>query len=69
MARIERRCPTCQGRKLLWLGGGDYVECPDCDGSGVFVLYEQRISPKTIILPAASQPQPLIIPGERNETH
>lgn len=46
--RVEQRCPTCAGslrKGLLWLGGRDYVECPDCEGSGTFVMYEQRVPP------------------------
>jgi NAD-dependent SIR2 family protein deacetylase len=51
--RIESRCPTCRDAVkpgLLWLGGKDYVECPDCGGPsgghpGVFILYEQTIMP------------------------
>ena len=27
-------CLACHGRGALWLGGGDYVECPECQGSG-----------------------------------
>ncbi len=41
-------CPTClrsTRRGLLWIGGNDYVICPDCGGTGTFVCYEQRITP------------------------
>ena len=35
---------------MLWLSGDDYLECPDCGGTGTFILYEQRIIPGTSIL-------------------
>lgn len=46
--RKEMPCPRCQRsarRGLLWLGGKDYVECPDCGGTGTFVIYEHRVTP------------------------
>jgi len=51
--RIESRCPTCRDAVkpgLLWIGGKDYVECPDCGGPsgghpGVFVMYEETVIP------------------------
>jgi len=37
---------------MLWLSGSDYLECPDCNGTGTFVMYEQRIMPgKSILVP------------------
>lgn len=46
--KIKRRCPTCI-RSLrpgyLWLRGNDYVQCPDCEGTAVFIYYEDRIAP------------------------
>ena len=47
---VESRCPVCAGstrKGLLWLGGGDWLECPDCGGSGVFSLIEERFTPRT----------------------
>lgn len=44
-------CPTCKGSQKkghLWLTGKDYVVCPDCEGSQVFVCYEERITPKIL---------------------
>jgi len=46
-------CPTCfqsQRKGLLWLGGKDYLECPDCGGPsgkhpGVFRMWERMITP------------------------
>ena len=46
--KISGPCPTCRQssrRGLLWLGGGDWLECPDCDGSGLFTCHEQRVAP------------------------
>jgi endogenous inhibitor of DNA gyrase (YacG/DUF329 family) len=51
--KIARPCPTCRTslrRGLLWLRGRDYLECPECQGTGIFVMYEQRVMPKTRIL-------------------
>jgi DNA-directed RNA polymerase subunit RPC12/RpoP len=34
--KIEVRCPTCRDSLrpgLLWLGGKDYLTCPDCNGT------------------------------------
>ena len=53
--RKEARCPTCLHslrRGLLWLRGKDYVECPDCGGTGTFVMYEQLVTPgRSILVP------------------
>jgi hypothetical protein len=46
--RREQPCVTCQTstrRGLLWLGGGDYLTCPDCDGTGTLVVYEKKVEP------------------------
>lgn len=43
------RCPTCQfstREGLLWLGGGDWLTCPTCDGTGVGKGVEYRYTPK-----------------------
>jgi hypothetical protein len=66
MAKITTRCPTCLHTKkapgLLWLGGNDYVECPDCEGHpGTFIMYEERIVPKTIVLVQGWKPTGPII--------
>jgi hypothetical protein len=66
MPKIATRCPTCRhtekGPGLLWLGGSDYVECPDCAGTGTFVMYERRITPKRIIAVNGWKPTGPIIP-------
>ena len=46
--RKEAPCVTCREslrRGLLWMGGGDYLECPDCGGTGTLVLYEKKVEP------------------------
>ena len=48
ITRVEKRCPLCirsLKRGLLWIGGGDYAECPDCEGTGIFVSYRERMPP------------------------
>lgn len=40
---IKLRCPTCKGRKLLWLQGGDYIECATCEGRGAIEAIETRM--------------------------
>ena len=39
----SRTCSLCEGRRKLWLGGSDYVECPDCDATGKFEYHEERV--------------------------
>jgi hypothetical protein len=34
-------CDVCKGRRKLWLGGGDYVECPNCHDGKVEVIAER----------------------------
>jgi hypothetical protein len=41
--RHELRCGLCRGQGRLWLGGGDHVECPDCDARGRIALDEFRV--------------------------
>ena len=44
--RTRVRCPLCLAALrpgLLWLGGRDYLTCPDCDGTQWVTLYEQRV--------------------------
>ena len=52
--RQETRCIDCQGKKLLPIGKGDFVECPTCGGTGIFVCYEQRITPTTFVVIGAT---------------
>lgn len=44
--KVSADCQTCAGstrKGLLWLGGGDWLECPDCGGTGVFTYDESRV--------------------------
>lgn len=46
--RRREPCATCRDslhKGKLWLGGKDYVDCPDCEGTGVFKFYEERVQP------------------------
>lgn len=41
-------CVTCAKSTrpgLLWLGGGDWLECPDCDGTREIEVIEERFNP------------------------
>lgn len=41
------RCDLCSPRRpgLLWLGGNDWVECPQCK-EGKLELVEERVEPR-----------------------
>lgn len=44
----QARCSTCQGssrKGLLWLGGGDWLECPDCNATGTVTFYADIFNP------------------------
>ena len=47
------RCALCCGRGKLWLGGADYVECPDCAATGRVVVDEFKVRKRarTVFLP------------------
>lgn len=56
MSKFETRCQTCEESTrpgLLWLGGNDWLKCPDCDGTTVLKGYEEKIASKerTISIP------------------
>lgn len=47
--KVAARCQTCAdstkpGR--LWLGGVDWLECPDCAGTTVVEFDESRYTPR-----------------------
>ncbi len=42
----QSRCGLCEGQGKLWLGGKDYLECPDCGGKGVVTYDETRVRHK-----------------------
>jgi hypothetical protein len=42
------RCSLCAGsmkKGQLWMGGRDYMDCPDCEGTGIFKYHEERVQP------------------------
>ena len=53
MERHLITCCICEGRKQLWLGGKDYVECADCLATGTIELraYRVRKTEQTVFLP------------------
>jgi len=45
------RCDLCAGGTkpgYLWLGGSDYVECPQCAGDRQMDIVEQIVTPSRI---------------------
>jgi hypothetical protein len=57
MNKIKIRCGLCNARGRLWLRGGDYLECPDCLGSGKVPVVEERYRPRerTVFIPGQRQ--------------
>lgn len=51
--KIIQPCDVCNGRGKLWLGGADYVECPDCLATGKieFNEYKVRKVKRTVFVP------------------
>ncbi len=51
--KVEAQCGLCETRGRLWLGGRDYLECPDCLGTGKVLIVEERYTPKerTVFVP------------------
>lgn len=48
MVKINERCFLCRESLkpgYLWIGGKDYLECPDCNGTARFLMIEERIQP------------------------
>jgi hypothetical protein len=51
--KLRHVCSLCEGKKQLWLGGKDYVECPDCNATGI-ITYDQtkvRKAERVIFIP------------------
>jgi DnaJ-class molecular chaperone len=47
--KLQGPCTLCHGstkKGHLWLGGSDYVQCPDCMGTGVVTFIETLVNPK-----------------------
>lgn len=45
-------CVACAGRGALWLGGSDYLDCPECAGSGAWKPRREHPVPRGGILVA-----------------
>lgn len=43
--KLSIECDLCYGHRLLWLGGNDYVECPNCVKGKVEVI-ETTVRPR-----------------------
>jgi len=54
--RHDLPCSVCRGRGRLWLGGADYVECPDCDARGRIVIEEFRVRRRERLVFLPGQP-------------
>jgi len=60
--KVGARCQTCiqSTRKgLLWLSGDDWLTCPDCNGTTVIDMVEEKIAPveRTISIPGVGTVQ------------
>jgi hypothetical protein len=55
MAKHVVTCQLCQGRKRFWLGGRDYLECPDCGATGMIVIFEEVKKPPTRVFLVATR--------------
>jgi hypothetical protein len=59
----QAKCGLCNSRGKLWLGGKDYLECPDCEGKGVVTYDETRVrTAERVTFFAGSRP--VRTPGE-----
>lgn len=47
-ARLKLKCDLCKGRKTLWLGGADYVECAQCNATGVVEVEQHRLQKRVV---------------------
>jgi len=46
---VKRRCLTCNGQKRIWLGGSDYMDCPDCEAMGWVEAHRVALGPMGIL--------------------
>lgn len=44
---LEDKCPACEGRKLITLGGESFL-CPKCKGEGVLEQYGYKVEEKIV---------------------
>jgi hypothetical protein len=48
MPKIDEPCPVCRAARYpgrLWLGGREYVDCPECEGTGRLTGFIQYFGP------------------------
>ena len=38
-----KHCVACNASGRLWLGGNDYIECPNCKGRGGAVKEQRKV--------------------------
>lgn len=43
MQAFAIRCKQCGGKAKLWLGGDDYLECPQCLGAGTIAVQQHNV--------------------------
>lgn len=51
--RLTLACDLCRGSSkpgYLWLGGADYVECPQCETSRKVEIVEQLYTPSRLFV-------------------
>ena len=55
MTKTMLPCDMCGARGKLWLGGRDYLECPQCEGAKKIPVIEEQFKPveKKIFIPLA----------------
>jgi DnaJ-class molecular chaperone len=63
---FHKHCLACKGKGVLDLGGGDYVECPECQGTGGLLRRRTHTAP-TIITVSQSAPLEAEIIKERTK--
>lgn len=44
--KLTKRCDVCQGKRQLWLGGTDWLECPQCEATGTVEMVQEVVQAK-----------------------
>lgn len=47
MEKFSVKCDQCQGKGQLWLGGGDYLVCPQCEGRKTIEIHQHTMQART----------------------
>ena len=70
MRKLKIPCDMCAGslrRGLLWLSGNDYLECPQCGGTGTVACVEQRVQARVrTVFMAGQKPHVEVALPKRN---